>query len=166
MLSYLSGTQTSNARGSFAPEQPAAPPVPASPPGGHDTSSGAHQPARLVLAGYSYGSMIASHLPSADVVLDMFRSPRSDSAEAEVRLRASHIAQLRSRDVKSRQRLEQQGRGRSSLRVSDGIHGKSHAISLGGYESESVSRRISRESSRQSLDVGIRNSLDRVRERF
>lgn len=166
MLSYLSCIQPSNARTSFAPEQPAATSVPASPPGEHDMSFGAPQPARLVLAGYSYGSMIASHLPSTDFVLNFFHSPRSDSAEAEIRLRASHIAQLRNRDVKSRQRVERQGRGRSSLRVSDGVHANSHAISVGGYESEPASRRISRESSRQSLDVGVRKSLDRIRERF
>jgi alpha/beta superfamily hydrolase len=129
-------------------------------------SVAANQNVRLALAGYSYGSMIASHLPSVDVVLNMFRSPLSDSAEAEVCLRASNIAQLRNRDVQSRRRLEQQVRGRNSLRASDAIHGTSHAVLVGGYESESTSRRISRESSRQSLDVGVRQSLDRVRERF
>jgi pimeloyl-ACP methyl ester carboxylesterase len=129
-------------------------------------SVGANQNVRLALAGYSYGSMIASHLPSVDFVLNMFRSPLSDSAEAEVCLRASNIAQLRNRDVQSRRRLEQQAGGRTSLRASDPSHGTSHAVLVGGYESESTSRRISRESSRQSFDVGVRQSLDRVRERF
>lgn len=50
--------------------------------------------------------------------------------------------------------------------MSDAIHGSSHAISVGGYESEAASQRISHESSRQSLDVGFRKSLDRVRERL
>jgi hypothetical protein len=166
MLSYLTCIQPLNAGSPRAPEQPVSTSDPAGPPGQRDFSVGANQPVRLVLAGYSYGSMIAWHLPSVDIVLDMFRSPPSDSAEAEVLLRASNIAQLRNRDIKSRRQSEQQGRGRGSLRVSDAIHGNTHAVSVGGYESESTSRRISRESSRQSLDVGVRKSLDRVRERF
>ena len=121
---------------------------------------------RLVLAGYSYGSMIASHLPSVNVVLNIFGSAISDSAEAEIHLRASDIAQLREKEVQSRQQNKLQGRGRSSLRVPDAFHGNSHAVSVGGFESESTSRRISRESSRQSHDFGVRQSLDRVRERF
>lgn len=166
MLSYLSDIQPSNAGTPYSPEQPATTSVPASPPGEHGLSVGARAPIRLVLSGYSYGSMIALHLPSLNFVLDMFRSPRPDSAEAEVRLRASSIAQLRNREVQSRQRLERQGRGRSSLKMSNAIHGNSHAVSVGGYESESTSRRISRESSRQSLDAGVRKSLDRVRQKF
>jgi alpha/beta superfamily hydrolase len=150
-------------------EQPASTPVsvsPTSPTSQYDMSIRTGQPVRLVLAGYSYGSMIASHLPSVDVVAGIFRSPLPDSAEAEVRLRASNIAQMRKQDIQTRRRNRMQGRGRGSLKVSNAVNGGSHAISVGGYESESTSRRISRESSRKSLDVSVRQSLDRLRERF
>jgi alpha/beta superfamily hydrolase len=161
--------QPLDAKSSCAPEQAASTSVsasPTSPTSQYDMSVRAGQPVRLVLAGYSYGSMIASHLPSADVVARIFRSPLPDSAEAEVRLRASNLAQLRKQDIQTRRRNRMQARGRSSLKVSDAVNGNSHAISVGGYESESTSRRISRESSRKSLDVSVRQSLDRVRERF
>jgi alpha/beta superfamily hydrolase len=161
--------QPSDAKSSCAPEPPASSLVsasPTSPTSQHDMSVRAGQPVRLVLAGYSYGSMIASHLPSADVVARTFRSPLPDSAEAEVRLRASNIAQLRKQDIQTRRWNRMQARGRSSLKVSNAANGNSHAISVGGYESEPTGRRISRESSRKSLDVSVRRSLDRVRERF
>jgi alpha/beta superfamily hydrolase len=161
--------QPRDAKSSCAPEQAASTSVsasPTSPTSQYDMSVRAGQPVRLVLAGYSYGSMIASHLPSADVVARIFRSPLPDSAEAEVRLRASNLAQLRKQDIQTRRRNRMQARDRSSLKVSDAVNGNSHAISVGGYESESTSRRISRESSRKSLDVSVRQSLDRVRERF
>lgn len=164
--------QPLDAKSSCAPEQAAStsvsasPTSPTSPTSQYDMSVRAGQPVRLVLAGYSYGSMIASHLPSADVVARIFRSPLPDSAEAEVRLRASNLAQLRKQDIQTRRRNRMQARGRSSLKVSHAVNGNSHAISVGGYESESTSRRISRESSRKSLDVSVRQSLDRVRERF
>lgn len=163
MLSYLSHIQPFDARLLHAAENSVPKSVPASPLSQRDVPD---RPPRLVLAGYSYGSMIASHLPSINVVLNMFRSALPDSAEAEIRLRASNIAQLRNKQVQYRQRNERQARGRVSLKVSDATHGSSHAVSVGGYESESASRRISRESSRKSLDVGVRKSLDRVRERF
>jgi alpha/beta superfamily hydrolase len=175
MLSYLSCIQPLDVKSLCTPEQPASisvsaspasPASPTRPTSQYDMSVRAGQPVRLVLAGYSYGSMIASHLPSADVVVRIFRSPLPDSAEAEIRLRASNIAQLRKQDVRSRRRNGIQARGRGSLRVSDAVHGNSHAISVGGYESEPTDRRISRELSRKSLDVSVRQSLDRMRERF
>ena len=167
MLSYLSHIQpSSGVRSPTTAEQPASRSVPASPRDEDDKPVPADQQVRLVLAGYSYGSMIASHLPPIDVVLNMFCTPTADSAEAEIGLRASTLAQLRNKDVQSRPRNEQQGRGRTSLRVSDACQPSSHTVSLGGFESESTSRRISRESSRRSMDVGVRQSLDRVREKF
>ena len=167
MLSYLSHIRTSpGVRSPTTAEQPASRSVPTSPRDQENRPIPADQPVRLVLAGYSYGSMIASHLPPIDVVLNMFRTPPRDSAEAEIGLRASTLARLRNKDVQSRRRNERQDRGRTSLRVSDACHPSSHPVSVGGFESESASRRISRESSRRSIDVGVRQSIDRVREKF
>ena len=39
---------------------------------------------QLILAGYSYGAMIASNLPSLDVVLEIFRSPTFGSVVRDV----------------------------------------------------------------------------------
>jgi hypothetical protein len=51
-----------------------------------DQTQGSTRPAanagiRLILGGYSYGSLIASHLPTLDVMLDLFHSPtRSENS--------------------------------------------------------------------------------------
>ncbi|KAL2002992.1 hypothetical protein VTN02DRAFT_5299 [Thermoascus thermophilus] len=46
----------------------------------------------LILGGYSYGSMIASHLPKADVVVKLFADAAEGSSMAAIRTRAQHFA--------------------------------------------------------------------------
>ena len=117
--------------------------------------------AELILAGYSYGAMVASHLPSIDVVLKTFQSPNTGTNEAEISLRASHLAKLHIKELRAQ---SQQSRGHPSLTPSTSVTTSSHAVAVGG--SESNSRRISRESSRTSLDRGVRKSLDLVKEKL
>ena len=47
----------------------------------------------LLLAGYSYGAMITSQIPPLDTILDPFATPVAGSAEADIRLRAQHLAE-------------------------------------------------------------------------
>ncbi|KAI1491170.1 Alpha/Beta hydrolase protein [Biscogniauxia mediterranea] len=47
----------------------------------------------MLLAGYSYGAMITTKLPSLDNMLSYFVSPVVPSAAAEIRLRAQHLAE-------------------------------------------------------------------------
>ena len=140
-------------------------PVQSAVPGADDAPVRSERPMRLVLVGYSYGSMIASHLPCLDVVRGIIQAAHVGSAETEICLRALHLAQLHTKGLKNSQQHESQSRGRDSLRANDALQA-SHAVSVGGYESESTSRRISRDSSRRSIDVGVRKSLDRVREKL
>lgn len=48
----------------------------------------------LILGGYSYGSLIASHLPVVDVVVDLFREAASGTAPYEISTIAEKIAAL------------------------------------------------------------------------
>ncbi|RMJ24912.1 hypothetical protein PHISP_04221 [Aspergillus sp. HF37] len=56
--------------------------------GDSDSPAGMH----LILGGYSYGSLIASHLPATDVVVDLFRQAVSGTAPYEVCKIAEKIA--------------------------------------------------------------------------
>jgi len=119
---------------------------------------------RLILGGYSYGSMVASHLPTFDAVMQAFACPKPGSPEAEIQLRASRLASRRIKASASKR----QSRGRS-LRVNDAVRNdqsQSLSVAMGGDESEATSRRASRDS-RRSLDLeGLRKSLDISRKRF
>lgn len=53
-----------------------------------DSSAGVH----LILGGYSYGSLVASHLPTADVVADLFRDAADGTAPYEICSIAENIS--------------------------------------------------------------------------
>ena len=165
MVSYMSNVRIAQPMRPDDQGEAALSPIQSVAASSDDTPDRADQSMRLVVAGYSYGSMIASHLPPIDVVLEMLRGAHAGSAETEICLRASHLARLRVKDLKDGQQHKRQSRGRDSLRAGDALQA-SHAVSMGGYESESTSRRISRDSSRRSLDVGVRKSLERVKEKL
>lgn len=135
-----------------APASPISPQLPRSP--------------LLILGGYSYGSLITSCLPPCELVSRLFDVTGEDTAEAEIKSRAQKTA----RDVGAYFEMLRNGsigRGRSSLRVSDAVSPTKRRIAMGGYDSEATSRRISRESSRRSLDgERVRRSLDRARHKI
>lgn len=126
---------------------------------------GRAQHPRLILAGYSYGSMIASHLPSIDRVMELFKRTTKVSAEREIQLRACYLSSQTMKGVKSSQDLKHDRAGvrvpapHSNLGSSNFVS----SVSVGGFESEAAEQRIDRESSR-SWDV--RKSLDRVRDKI
>ena len=99
----------------------------------------------LLVGGYSYGSLVATHLPPVPSILALFSHPEKGSAAAEIRLRAAHLAEDWNEECAARRR------GRSSA-----VHG--------GEEGEPGSRR-SRESSRRSVEI-LRRSVERTREKF
>jgi pimeloyl-ACP methyl ester carboxylesterase len=120
---------------------------------------------RIVLAGYSYGSMIASHLPGVDRIMELFENAAESSAECEIQLRAVHLSSQTINSIETRQ---ERVHGRKSLKVPAshsnlGSEHSSSSVLVGGFESEAAEKRIGRES-RRSLDV--RKSLDRVREKM
>lgn len=122
---------------------------------GDRDSIAAGQPPVLILGGYSYGSMIAAHLPSPETVAGVFKEPKPDSAESEIQLRAKDLA----KDMKAYFAMH-------------AAPGTSFTVpktpsQMGGYESDAASRRVHRESSRRSIDgERVRKSVDKVRKKL
>ncbi|KIX94037.1 uncharacterized protein Z520_10374 [Fonsecaea multimorphosa CBS 102226] len=141
------------------------------PPGEDDVPpAAARRPPVLILGGYSYGAMIASHLPALGVVIDLFRSPTSGSAESEIRRRALDL----SRDAQAYLEMHSGSattlttpRVRSAAGAGESARKPSPGVVMGGYESDAASRRVSRENSRRSMDgERIRRSVDRIRRKI
>lgn len=113
----------------------------------------------IILGGYSYGSLLASHLPTIDVILERFAKIAKGSAEAEIRLRAKTLSTQWNKLAHNHCVVE---RGRSLK--SNGGSPRSLGTVFGGEESEPGSRRTSQDS-RRSLEF-IRRSVDRSRRKF
>jgi pimeloyl-ACP methyl ester carboxylesterase len=123
----------------------------------------------LILGGYSYGSHIASCLPDQDLLVSLLTDVVTGcgSSLGEIKARAIKAG----RDISAYFDMLKNGslgRGRSSLRAPGGdLSPTKRGVAMGGYDSEAASRRISRESSRKSLDGDtVRRSLDRARQRI
>ena len=114
----------------------------------------------LILGGYSYGSLITTHLPTTQKILARFEDVGKGTAEAEIRLRALHLSTQWTREAQQHCGAR---RGRT-LHVHDSSRGGSYSAIIGGEETEPASRRPSRES-RRSVDL-VRKSMDRSRRRL
>ncbi|KAI1115657.1 Alpha/Beta hydrolase protein [Nemania sp. NC0429] len=55
----------------------------------------------MLLAGYSYGAMITTRLPPLDKMLAFFTTPSIHTAEADIRLRAQHLAEAQNAQMTS-----------------------------------------------------------------
>ena len=116
-----------------------------------------HDRMTLILGGYSYGSLITTHLPPYEAMIERFAHVSQGTAEAEIRLRASSLAMQWNRDAQMHCELN---RGRSLKAPSaHGSSPSSMALAMGGEECDPGTRRSSRDS-RRSLDV-VRRSLER-----
>ena len=117
---------------------------------------------KLIIGGYSYGSLITTLLPSTEDILKRFAKVNKGTAEAEIRLRAVSLAAQWNKDALLYREAQQARKTKSHeiLRVS------AHAITVavGGEESEQGSRRASHES-RRSLDA-VRRSMERSRKKL
>ncbi|KAF2755223.1 hypothetical protein EJ05DRAFT_479017 [Pseudovirgaria hyperparasitica] len=117
---------------------------------------------RLLLGGYSYGSLIVSHLPAPTSITTRFTSPEPGTTASEIRLRARHLAHEaaaltpRASPVKKKQKKTTH----SSAPPPPPPYAQTLSISMGGEETPSSerqshgrTRRISRESHhRVSID--------------
>ncbi|RYC63346.1 hypothetical protein CHU98_g2862 [Xylaria longipes] len=56
-------------------------------------STNQHQRPTMLMAGYSYGAMVTTRLPPLDTILAYFATPAIHTAEADIRLRAQHLAE-------------------------------------------------------------------------
>ena len=117
---------------------------------------------KLVIGGYSYGSLITTLLPSTEDILKRFAKVNKGTAEAEIRLRAVSLAAQWNKDALLYREAQQARKTKSheKLRVS------THAITVavGGEESEPGSRRVSHEG-RRSMDA-VRRSMEKSRKKF
>jgi pimeloyl-ACP methyl ester carboxylesterase len=103
----------------------------------------------LILGGYSYGSLITSHLPDLRDILKTFSTPEDGSAAAEIRDRAASLAG----------QMNEQLRVLGAARIHHGrsVHKHGQTLAVGGEETTPEKRRRSTET-RRSADV--RRSLD------
>lgn len=111
----------------------------------------------LVLGGYSYGSLIATHLPSIDVILERFVDVCKGSTEAEITLRARTLSVQRNEETQSHSqtRLSRD----SNVRYEPSNSSHNIAISFGGDE-DKAGHRQAHHGPKHSFDK-IRRSLDR-----
>ncbi|KIW42289.1 uncharacterized protein PV06_05852 [Exophiala oligosperma] len=136
----------------------------------------------LILGGYSYGSMIAAHLPALEVVAGMFRHAQKGSMESEIELRARDLG----RDLKAY--LDMHSVDDMVLSIPKGnnlghqdtppkeagsprsSHSRSHSrnVTMGGYDSDVASKKIGREStSRRSVDgERMKEGIDKFRRKL
>ena len=117
---------------------------------------------KLIIGGYSYGSLITTLLPPLDDIIQRFAEVNKGSAEAEIRLRAISLAAQWNKDAVLYREAQRARKTRSheNLRVLEGAM----AVTVGGEESEPGSRRASREG-RGSLDA-VRRSMERSRRKL
>lgn len=146
------------------------------------TSTDTRQPV-LILGGYSYGSMIAAHLPSVEVVAGVFRHAQKGSMESEIEIRARDLGRdlkayfdMHSADmvlsIPGQRQNDSDTRGtrpKETVSSPSSSHSRSHSrnVTMGGYDSDVASKKISRETSRRSVDgERVKESIERFRRRL
>ena len=117
---------------------------------------------KLIIAGYSYGSLITTLLPSTEEIVKRFGQVSKGTAEAEIRLRAVSLAAQWNKDALLYYETQQARKKMSSEKLRTSGHAMTMAV--GGEESEPGSRRTSHEG-RRSLDA-VRRSMERSRKKL
>ncbi|OCL04897.1 hypothetical protein AOQ84DRAFT_345562 [Glonium stellatum] len=132
-----------------SPSTPSVPSVPSSP---FDIStdgrtSPQNECARVILGGYSYGSLIVKHIPPTAKILELFHKVEDGTAAAEILLRASNLSAQRNREWENA--LAARGRQQSNR---ERRYTNEHSLSVivGGEETSPEKRRSSRETRRSS----------------
>lgn len=118
----------------------------------------------LLLAGYSYGSLVLARLPPLSAIAQRFESAEVGSAAAEIVMRARTLAKATIQAVEVLH-SPSSPRGRQ-LKPGDAATSPTHRIgaspiTMGGEETDSSTRRKSRDS-RRSMDI-VRKSVDMPR---
>ncbi|OJD19901.1 hypothetical protein AJ78_00095 [Emergomyces pasteurianus Ep9510] len=127
-----------------------------------DTPDSATESERLeiILAGYSYGSMIASYLPSIEAVLRLFASPTAGSTTWEILQQAEDLSALWNVGAKSE--LSPQT---STFQSSGDAHRKSSQFVSMGSSAGSSGKKSSMDHS-ASIKQSIERSRRRLKARF
>lgn len=151
MVYYLHGLNPGRPSGhSRAPSetQPSPPSI-----AGEEGSRQSSSPVDLILGGYSYGSMIASHLPKVDVVMKLFANAAEGSSTAAIRTRAQHCSAHWNKEFQARLQLQSSRPGSPAV-------GKPSHVAL-GYGSDSSPK----DSQGDALD-NIMRRVDRSKRRL
>ena len=127
-----------------------------------DSTHGSTAVMHLVLAGYSYGSLIASRLPPTESILQQFQTISTGTAKAEIRLRAVTLAGQWNQDAELYRKMQEAKRSPTHRKLRPSAYVL--AVSIGGDGSEAGSRRASHES-RRSFDT-LRRSVDRSKQKL
>jgi pimeloyl-ACP methyl ester carboxylesterase len=118
----------------------------------------------LVLGGYSYGSLIASHLPTLDTIQDIISSTHEGSLVNDIRSRALELAK------KVPEHLDLHiSRGRNSIHGTNDTSSSSspRGLAIGGHESALHDRRVSKDSLKHNVEADfIRQRVDKVRDKL
>lgn len=112
----------------------------------------------LLLAGYSYGAMITTQLPSLDTVLSIFDAPESGSAAAEIRLRGEHLADTQNTILASARAAALERQINKSPRKSLGLR-------IGGDEDIRKSHDLPRRSFSMDAEEKFRDFVAKTRKR-
>ncbi|KAK5209841.1 hypothetical protein LTR41_004473 [Exophiala xenobiotica] len=133
----------------------------------------------LVLGGYSYGSMIAAHLPSLGIMTSLFKETKPGSAEGEIRALARDLG----RDIKAYFAMSSsvmnmtvtEGKEADQttpdkdkmLKSPNHSRSESRIVTMGGYESDAAGHRSSRDRSRRSVDGDrAKEGIERIRRKI
>ncbi|KAK5126738.1 hypothetical protein LTR85_009672 [Meristemomyces frigidus] len=119
------------------------------------------EPIRLLLGGYSYGSLVLARLPSPQTITAHFQEAAIGTAAAEIILRARMLAK---QTLQAAQELQSPARSRGrALNHDDAAasptqRAKASPVMVGGEETDPSERRQSRDS-RRSADI-VRKSVE------
>jgi alpha/beta superfamily hydrolase len=107
-------------------------------------------PILIVLGGYSYGSLITTHLPEPSEIIKTFAAPVEGTAVAEVKCRAENLAGQMNEQIRVL--------GAARIHHGNSVHKRGHTLSVGGEETSPEKRRRSTEircstDTRRSLDI-------------
>ncbi|KAK5676483.1 hypothetical protein LTS10_010784 [Elasticomyces elasticus] len=129
---------------------------------GNVPASARKKPLSLLLAGYSYGSLILARIPSIQTIQQRFEPAATGTAVAEIVLRAHTLAQQTQQAVKDAEEFKyaspQELSPTEATSLSPTKRTIGSPVTLGGEETDSSTRRRSRDS-RRSVDI-IRKSVD------
>ncbi|THW68219.1 hypothetical protein D6D25_01509 [Aureobasidium pullulans] len=110
----------------------------------------------LVLGGYSYGSLVVTHLPPTTEILATFHQTQSSTRVSEILLRAKELAlqtdELITKQMETRGRLSNKPPRRGHQRQSS----SQHSIIYGGSDSPSPADRHSIDLVHKSMEVPAR----------
>lgn len=122
-----------------------------------ETSEQYSNPIKILLGGYSFGSLILVRLPSITDMINTFETAEHGTAGAEIFLRARALARQTQRSL---QELQLASTIRSQKHMPS--NSRSSTITVGGEETDPAERRRSKDSRRRSASA-VRDMPHRIR---